>query len=590
MNQVPQITRPKSTALSPAFRLWLKLLVALLVISLIILIPLGDLHHPADVLPVLAAAGVLSLLLSVGGWLCHRWRQQWRRALFLLACFATAIALFYAEEDWRGSHAWNQFQRQAAVHGVPVDFASVVPPPVPADQNFALTPLVSSSYAQMIDPTGHEIRPRNTNVVNRLTMHFWLVDGSKYPSVLSAWMNGNRMDLTAWQQYYRTLATQTNLLHFSTPPQSAAADVLQVLRRFDPDLEELRRDSQLPFSRFPLEYDKENPAMILLPHLAALKCASQMLSLRATAELATGGGDPALADIKLSLRLTESVHSEPFLITHLVRIAMLQLTLQPVWEGLADHRWNATQLAELDAELGKLDFLTDYQTGMGSDSVFVNREMEYVRRHPDQYFDLTDNWPFGPKMVDPKSDLAMSIFSFCHLVPCGWYAQNQLRYARDLADFYQPAVDVTNRLFAPALVRQGDAHMTNECQHLSPYNILECLFLQWPMALDAGIKFAHGQSCLDLARVAIGLERYRLDQGKYPDSLTALAPQYLNPVPHDIIGGQPLHYRLTPDGQFVLYSIGWNERDDGGVSLRVTGDLPESNLDQGDWVWRFPQN
>jgi len=272
-----------------------------------------------------------------------------------------------------------------------------------------------------------------------------------------------------------------------------------------------------------------------------------------------------------------------------VRIAMLQITLQPVWESLADHRWNGTQLAELDAELGKLDFLTDYQTAMRSDGVFVDRNMDYVRRYPDQYFNLCDGWSFGPKMVDPKSDLAMSIFSAGHLVPHGWYEQNKLRYARDLADFYQPAVDVTNRLFMPALIRQGDAHLTNECQHLSPCNILECLFLQWPMAFDTGMKFAHGQSCLDLARVAIALEHYRLDQGHFPDALTALAPQYLNPVPHDIIGGQPLHYRLTPKGQFVLYSIGWNERDDGGVVIMQTGSTPGPDLTQGDWVWRYPQ-
>jgi len=29
--------------------------------------------------------------------------------------------------------------------------------------------------------------------------------------------------------------------------------------------------------------------------------------------------------------------------------------------------------------------------------------------------------------------------------------------------------------------------------------------------------------------------------------------------------GQPLHYRRANAGQFVLYSVGWNERDDGGV-------------------------
>ena len=70
---------------------------------------------------------------------------------------------------------------------------------------------------------------------------------------------------------------------------------------------------------------------------------------------------------------------------------------------------------------------------------------------------------------------------------------------------------------------------------------------------------------MDLARTAIALERYRLAHGEFPESLDALAPQFIAKVPHDVIGGQPLKYRRTADGQFVLYSVGWNETDDGGV-------------------------
>ncbi len=58
-------------------------------------------------------------------------------------------------------------------------------------------------------------------------------------------------------------------------------------------------------------------------------------------------------------------------------------------------------------------------------------------------------------------------------------------------------------------------------------------------------------------------------------------------IPHDIIGGQPLHYRVTNDGQFVLYSVGWNEKDDGGVVVLAKDGTVDIN--QGDWVWRYPQ-
>jgi len=53
--------------------------------------------------------------------------------------------------------------------------------------------------------------------------------------------------------------------------------------------------------------------------------------------------------------------------------------------------------------------------------------------------------------------------------------------------------------------------------------------------------------------------------GQYPESLEALVPQYAEKLPHDIIGGQGLHYHRTGDGRFVLYSVGWNGKDDGAV-------------------------
>ena len=71
--------------------------------------------------------------------------------------------------------------------------------------------------------------------------------------------------------------------------------------------------------------------------------------------------------------------------------------------------------------------------------------------------------------------------------------------------------------------------------------LLEKLLL--PALGNAAKKFAYAQTSVDLARIAIALERYRLAHGEYPESLDALAPQFIAKLPHDIINGQPLHYR-----------------------------------------------
>ena len=59
-------------------------------------------------------------------------------------------------------------------------------------------------------------------------------------------------------------------------------------------------------------------------------------------------------------------------------------------------------------------------------------------------------------------------------------------------------------------------------------------------------------------------------------------------LPHDVIDGLLLRYRKNTDGTYVIYSIGWNERDDGGSVDRTGGSSSQGRLDQGDWVWKFP--
>ena len=79
------------------------------------------------------------------------------------------------------------------------------------------------------------------------------------------------------------------------------------------------------------------------------------------------------------------------------------------------------------------------------------------------------------------------------------------------------------------------------------------------------------------------LERYRLANGHFPETLEALAPRLISPLPNDVLTGEPYKYRLRDDGRFVLYSIGWDEKDDGGVAGKSL-----FNDQQGDWVWEYP--
>ena len=80
--------------------------------------------------------------------------------------------------------------------------------------------------------------------------------------------------------------------------------------------------------------------------------------------------------------------------------------------------------------------------------------------------------------------------------------------------------------------------------------------------------FDFGQVLTDeaLARLALALAAYRAEHGRYPPTLDELSGAYLGEVPSDPFSGEALRYRLH-DERCVLYSVGRNRKDDGGVGV-----------------------
>ncbi len=79
-----------------------------------------------------------------------------------------------------------------------------------------------------------------------------------------------------------------------------------------------------------------------------------------------------------------------------------------------------------------------------------------------------------------------------------------------------------------------------------------------------------------LALLALTWEEHREAEGSYPDDPGALT------LPSDVFNGQPLIWRRE-SGHWPVYSVGVNQRDDGGVDKGT----PQSG-DEDDIVWRLP--
>ncbi len=583
MNEEQKSIWKKPIRLPQLLLVWLGLMAVITLISMVSRLIINA-DFKVSELTIIGAIGATILLAS---WILMRWlfcRRNLKRTLFALACFATLIALFYTEENWRGRRALANFKQQWEAKGEHFDYASVVPPVVPDDQNFAMTPLVvdsiKSEYGANVAKQWYGVtltESERTKLVNRFNFQIeGDYDSKSKPTENGNWEKATKTDLAGWQQYYRLLAAKTNLFSIASQPQSPAQDVLLALSKYDSAVEELRTASKLPYARFPVFNNVDYAFDTLLPHLGCLKSCTVYLRLRTVAELQNGEREKALADTKLAIELSEKIRNEPFLISHLVRIGMVQITLNSIYEGLADHRWSDAELVELNASLGKLDFLEDFEKSLRGERACCISGLEFVRRSRD--LGLLQN---VNTRKSPRNYLSL-------LIPDAFFSQNILTAARIPQTYILPMVDSTNHLVSPTEIKRlTDAASADLNQHSFPYKIFARALM--PAYENTVKKYVRGQSSVDLARTALALERYRLAHGEFPEALTALEPQFVAHVPHDVIGGQPLKYRRTDDGQFVLYSVGWNEKDDGGVVVFKNGETPSVDINQGDWVWRYPE-
>ena len=93
------------------------------------------------------------------------------------------------------------------------------------------------------------------------------------------------------------------------------------------------------------------------------------------------------------------------------------------------------------------------------------------------------------------------------------------------------------------------------------------------LGLGAGAPtwFAIDQAFMRTAIAALAAERYRRERGRWPESLDQLVPSQLAAVPSDPLAAGPLRIRRFPDG-LVIYSVGFDRRDDGGkIDWQVRG-------------------
>ncbi len=498
--------------------------------------------------------------------------RNFRRFLFGVACFATLVLLIYTEENWRGKHAWRKHRQESEAQGERFELTALIPPEIPDEKNLAMAPLLRPIMDFTREPSG--VIWRDTNGLARLD-RISVDIRSKYVTnalVLGSLEKGTLADLTASRELYRD---NTNYPQAS-PTATPAEAILVALGKFDPELKELKEAAaNRPYARFPIEYEYQPTWGILLPHLGRLIPLTQLLQLRATAALEAGRTDEAFQDLKLGLRISDSIRDEPLLIDHLVRIATLEVNLQTVCEGLARHAWNDSQLAEMETYLGSVDVLAEYNRAMRGERALSALGLDYLRRNRSQH---------NTMQYLSEGGGASSLDVSFRFVPSGWFYQNMLTLSRMHQQYTLSIVDERARRVFPEVSAKGEKAVKQ--MRTGPYTILGKLL--FPALEKAVRKSARMAFYVDATRVGCALERYRLANGSLPETLDKLTPQFIERVPNDIIDGKPLRFRHDANHAYRLYSVGWNQSDEGG-QLVLTREKYDSSVEitRGDWVWQM---
>ena len=485
--------------------------------------------------------------------------------LFCLALLATVLGGFHVIENWRGKKKWEAYKRKLIADGAKLDLAAFVPPPIPDAKNFAATPF----FADLLPR-----KPTNWNE------RYWPETFSHYSPPSGAGKRNERhvTDFGAWR---RVIRGETN-----GPPEAgpgdrakAAEEVLAMLKMYEPALRELRAASDRPLSRYNIEYTMDNPWGIFLPHLPVIKETTKLLSVKACAELAMEKSDRAMDDIRLMARISNSMDTELFLINYLVHVACFQIMLQPVWEGLALNQWSDAQLEELQRIMLRFNFVAELSDPMAAERAAGILTADIILKQGNK-MELI-NALFNPEQTGRPGKASLGNF-VAGLVPRGWYYLEQYNCARLFQEFVMPGFDGTNRLIYPALSDANHANLEKALESQHP--ILDHVFLakaMIPSVTRVHHRAAEAQTAAHQAAIACALERYRRKHGDYPADLGSLAPEFLKLVPHDVVGGKPMHYKASKP--IAVYSVGWDETDNGGTPGKTLWDA------RGDWVWTYPQ-
>lgn len=306
-------------------------------------------------------------------------------------------------------------------------------------------------------------------------------------------------------------------------------------------------------ARFDIGYT--NGSNLKLGHMVTVKRLAQGLAVKAGLDAEEGRGHEATGDILALLSTGRAFDREPFLISKLV-----QMACEAIGVGAADRVLNRMELAEPDLAALQAAF-AERRSSNRIEQAYVGElclALDAFGKSPAELAAMATAVATMGAGTTGAPKVQVALWTLYRL--SGLQTADQAEFLRMLADL----LDICRRppWERPAELARWESEANTSSTQWYKGRIL-CGMLLGSLAKGAERDLA-GLAALECATTALAVERHRRSHdGKLPDSLEALVPQFLPAVPKDPFDGQPLRF-VRRDKGYVVYSIGTNRKDDGG--------------------------
>ena len=506
------------------------------------------------------------------------WQNRWtRRFAWSAISLVTLYLLLCAWLNWSWGRQWTETVQMLEAEGETLDLRTLAADPVPDAENFCAIPLLKD-LSLVVDNDSTKGGPAARR--ERLgAIKLPYDQGGKQRSIFLNVALGKAVDLKAWADLLREDGT----LPMPADSGNAARDLLAGLSKYDPIVQELTAGLNRPHARWTPEWKTrvlpENLSELSLPHLILDRRLGETLALRSTAAARAGEPNQAHEEVLVMSRIAHANMNESFLVGLLVGALNTQMIASSTWELCDSQSGTAQDFARLESALTALDFHRAALHAFRMDMVGIVNTVQYMERNP-------NSWEF----IGNSAELSIAM----RFLPRGFYDATASVVAEgEFKHFIKPLRDHGWKEALKASVEYENWQMEMENRFWShPHYFMASNFIgSFSSAIRNSI---YTQSLANQAVIACALERHRIENGSYPDSLDPVKLTDGKPLPLDVMSDKPMGYRKTPDGKYALWCVGFDRKDDGGKrTLDQTQPERTKFSDEnysGDWVWDFPSS